>query len=135
MSIMTWAVHSGFGRRMNALTPKQVVNALKWSLNSQLPIVLALQIARISIAIFLYRIFSKRIWFRRFLYIMTAINTIAAVVALIVQYAQCRPMRRLWDRNVAGECLSPAISRDLEVFSSGKEMSSLRLLGSPDNKA
>lgn len=120
---------------MDTLPPEQIVNALKWSLNSQLPIVLALQIARISIAIFLLRIFSKRIWFRRFLYIMTTINTIAAVVALIVQYAQCRPMRRLWDRNVAGECLSPVISRDLEVFSSGKDMSSRCLFRSPDKQA
>ncbi len=127
MSIVSWAVHSGFGRRMISLAPEQIVNAVKWSLVSQVPTVLALQIARISIAIFLLRIFSKRVWLRRFLYIMTAINTLAAVVALIVQFAQCRPTSRVWDRNVAGECLSPAVSRDLEVLSCGKRSTIIAL--------
>ncbi|KAL8895000.1 MAG: hypothetical protein Q9207_008341, partial [Kuettlingeria erythrocarpa] len=118
MSIVSVAVHAGFGQPMEALAPGQVVNALRWSLVSQLPIVLALQIARISIAIFLLRIFSKHVLLRRFLYVMTTINTLAAVVALIVQYSQCSPPQRVWDRSVAGTCLDPSIERDLQVLSS-----------------
>lgn len=51
---------------------------------------------------------------------MTTVNTIAAVVALIVQYSQCTPVKRLWDRNVLGTCLDPSIERDLQVLSSCK---------------
>lgn len=118
MSMVSYAVHAGFGRRMSSLPPTRIVTALKWSLISQMPIVLALQIARISIAIFLLRIFSKHVSLRRFLYVWTTINTIAAVVPLIVQYSQCRPARRLWDKSVNGTCLDPTIERDLQVLSS-----------------
>ena len=119
MSIVSVAVGAGFGRPVSYLTPRQTVNALKWSIVSQLPTILALQIARVSIAIFLIRIFSKFAWMRRFLYITTTINNCAAVAAVIVQFAQCTPGRRVRDRSVAGHCLSPNVSRDLEVFSCG----------------
>ena len=120
MSIVSVAVGAGFGRPVSYLTPRQIVNALKWSVVSQLLTVLTLQIARISIAIFLIRIFSKLAWMRRFLYITTTINTCAAVAAVIVQFTQCTPGRRVWDRSVAGHCLSPNVSRDLEVFICGR---------------
>ena len=72
-----------------------------------------LQIPRLSITNFLLHIFSKHVLPRRFLYVMTTIHAIAAVVALKVQCSQCRPARRLWDKSVNGTCLDPTIERDL----------------------
>ena len=87
---------------MKSLHQENIVQAMKWSWISQMPAVLALQIARILIAIFLHRLFSARIWFRRSLDVMTTSNTIAAIVPLIMIFTQCQPAERLWGPAMPG---------------------------------
>ena len=102
-------VHWGLGRHISTLSPEQLVGFLKWSCLSQIPGVLSTSLARISVAILLWRLFGIKAWFRWYLYVMTALLTAVALTVLVVWGAQCRPINALWGPAPGGSCWNPNI--------------------------
>ena len=82
---------------MITLSLQQMVEYRKWSVLFELPGVLSTSLARVSIAILLLRLFGVKVWFRWYLYLMTALQMAAALTLLIVWGAQCRPFSALWE--------------------------------------
>ena len=98
---------------------RDLIQAVKYAWIAQMPIVLALTVARISIAAFLLRLFAANKWLKWFLIVMTIVNTIFAILPLIMIFTQCTPVEALWDPPV-GQCWDPKIQRDFAVVSSGR---------------
>lgn len=63
-----------------------------------MPAILVAIVARISAAIFLIRTFGVKTWFKWYLIVLTAAQTAAAVVALILNFGRVVPVEGLWDR-------------------------------------
>ena len=119
VAVVSEAVRWGYGRHQASLPLENVVQAVKYAWIAQMPIVLALTIARVSIAAFLLRLFAANKWLKWFLLVMTLVNTIFAILPLIMIFAQCTPVTALWDPPT-GHCWNPKIQRDFAVVSSGQ---------------
>ena len=119
IAIVSEAVRWGFGKHQASLPLRDAIQAIKYAWIAQMPIVLALTMARISIAAFLLRLFAARKWLKWFLIVMTIINTIFAIVPLVMIFSQCSPVNALWNPPI-GHCWDPKIQRDFAVVSSGK---------------
>ncbi|CAD6592398.1 MAG: hypothetical protein ASARMPREDX12_006066 [Alectoria sarmentosa] len=117
VAVVSEAVRWGYGRHQASLPLENVVQAVKYAWIAQMPIVLALTIARVSIAAFLLRLFAANKWLKWFLLVMTLVNTIFAILPLIMIFAQCTPVTALWDPPT-GHCWNPKIQRDFAVVSS-----------------
>ena len=102
-------IYWGLGRHSSTLSLVQIAEYVKWSCLFEIPGVLSTSIARISIAILLWRLFGVKTWFRRYLYLMTALQTIAAATLLIVWVAQCRPINALWGPTPWLYCWDPNV--------------------------
>ena len=102
-------VYWGLGRHMDTLPIDQRIEYAKWSYIFEVPCVLSTSIARTSIAILLWRLFGVKAWFRRVVYLMTALQTAAALALLIVWGAQCRPINALWGPTPRLYCWNPIV--------------------------
>jgi len=104
--------------------PANGLMAAKLIFISQFPWGWAVSCAKISIALLLLR-FKKSTSWRVFLYLMIALQVILAVIANIVQLAQCKPIAANWDPTIPGaQCWDPKFAQkgvyvqgSLSVFS------------------
>ena len=94
------------------------VSALKWeSIAAPIDILSGL-CTRLSICLFLLRIFgTKRAW-KRGLYTIMAFATAAFIPALVSLF-QCSPVQKRWDSSLPGSCWSSYIVVDLGYFNGG----------------
>ena len=97
-----------------------IVLALKWS-SIAAPIgIFSGLCTRISICLFLLRIFrTKRAW-RWGLYTVMAFVTAAIIPTIVSLLAQCSPVQKLWDPSLQGSCWSSQTVVDLGYFTGGQ---------------
>lgn len=95
--------------------------ALKWS-SIAAPIGITSGLfTRLSICLFLLRIFrTKRAW-RWGLYAMMVFTTAVIVPTIVSLLAQCSPVQKLWDPLLPGSCWSPKTVIDIGYFNGGKK--------------
>ena len=97
-----------------------VATALKWSsIAAPIGIVAGL-CTRLSICLFLLRIFrAKRQW-RRGLYAVMVFAIAIIVPTIVSLLAQCSPVQKLWDPLLPGSCWSAQTVIDIGYFNGGK---------------
>ncbi|KAI1747788.1 hypothetical protein F4782DRAFT_398284 [Xylaria castorea] len=97
-TFITIVVQKGAGKTMpSTFTPDQLVDLLKWSWFSN-PFGPAVSVtARLSIAIFLVRIFGVRRWYKWFMIIFTSMVLILGILNIIIVWFQTHPVQALWD--------------------------------------
>lgn len=97
------------------------VLALKWS-SIAAPIGITSGLCtRLSICLFLLRIFrTKREW-RWGLYAVMVFATAVIVPTIVSLLAQCSPVQKLWDPLLPGSCWSPHTVIDIGYFNGGKQ--------------
>ncbi|KAI1470987.1 uncharacterized protein F4812DRAFT_455098 [Daldinia caldariorum] len=107
MGFVTEALRWGGGMKDEDLTEEQHRYIIKWFWISTTPAILVSIVARISAAMLLIRIFGSREWFKWFLIIFTALQTIAGAMTIITTWTQIQPVEALWNPAVA-----PTVVRD-----------------------
>jgi len=101
--------HSGYGRHIVYLTPKQIQDILKWSFVTQIFLYLTNSLTKVSICLYILRI-KKTGWLKWSLYALMTGLFITAETCLIILFAQCRPIYRNWDRmSPLGSCWEPTV--------------------------
>lgn len=97
-----------------------ITTALKWS-SIAAPIgILSGLCTRLSICLFLLRIFhTKREW-RLGLYAVMVFSTAVIIPTVVCLLAQCSPIQKLWDRAMPGSCWSHQTIIRIGYFSGGK---------------
>lgn len=83
--------------------------AMKWQYFAELATAFSLFFTRISICLFLMRIFGAIPYWRRILYCAIAFMTLTTIPFIILIMIQCTPMRKTWNPSVHGKCLSSAV--------------------------
>ena len=99
-----------------------VTTALKWS-SIAAPIgIFSGLCTRLSICLFLLRIFRTKITWRRGLYAIMAFATAVIIPTVVVLLAQCSPVQKLWEPTRPGHCWSPQIVIHIGYFNGGKRL-------------
>ena len=118
----------GLGKHKSLLSEDALSQILKTNWESQTPGILASIVARISIAVLLCRLFGSRIWLRWYLYVVTALQTVAECLVIIVIWAQCKPVTALWTFTGSRDCWNPVIEKAIAFLGQGKFGITLRIL-------
>ena len=94
--------------------------ALKWgSIAAPIALLCGLCV-RLSICLFLLRIFwMKRAW-RWGLYAVMSFATAVIIPTIVSLLAQCSPVQKLWDPLLLGSCWSPHTVLDIGYFHGGE---------------
>lgn len=82
---------------MNLTVDPQLINILKWNWISTTPGILVSTLARISVTILLIRIFGNKAWLKWFLIIFTALQSVVAILVIIIVWIQVDPVEGLWN--------------------------------------
>lgn len=116
------AVYYGLGRHIYTLSPEHATSALKWNYVQSIPLGLAAMFTKISIFIFLRRLFlttqTKLTWILS-LHFINGVNIAANLASATTVLPQCTPIRKLWDPTVPGSCWSPKTQGAIGVFQGG----------------
>ena len=116
------AVHYGLGKHIYSLSPEQIHQAVKWNYIQSLPLGLAAMCTKISIFIFLRRIFlttqTKWTWTWS-LHFINGVNIAANLASATTELAQCTPVTKLWDPSVPGSCWPPSTQAAVGIFQGG----------------
>ena len=102
-------VHDGIGRHeiylMSTLEGRaRMSQAIKWHFLSQPLVIASMMFIRLSICIFLLRIFGTTKGWRSTLYAILIITIATNVSSTAVTVAQCSPVRKMWNPTLPGKC-------------------------------
>ena len=114
------AVHYGLGSHQNTLSITNAEKALELQWIYQPLQVTATTISRVSVAIFIIRLFPTKQLMKRFLIVLTAVNAIVGIVGFTLIFTQCTPWRKLWMTNTPGYCSSPEIQKEIVLLKAGE---------------
>ena len=120
MSLGALSGHFGFGRHLIYLAPSNVVQAAKWDWIVQIPWVFLTTCTRLSISVFLYRLFATKESSRRVLYVIIALTVTSNVALIVTVLSQCSPLQKNWDRAIPGHCWNPTKTIDVSLFQGGE---------------
>ena len=120
-----FAIHHGLGRHVYYLflSPEFLADlgqVLKWQYLAELATAFSLFFTRISICLFLMRIFGAIRYWRRTLYCAIAFMTLTTIPSIILIITQCTPMRKTWDPSVHGRCLSSSVVNFIGYYNGRK---------------
>ena len=109
-----FAIRNGLGRHEYylSLTPElllQLVKLSKWQFLSEILTAFSLLITRLSVCLFLLRIFGTIRQWKWSLYIATGFIIITNLSSLSIILAECRPVSKNWNPLIPGKCVSPAV--------------------------
>ena len=116
------SVHYGLGQHIDSLPDDQISPAIEWDYVQSLPSGLAAMFTKISIFIFLRRLFvtSHTTWpWRVALHTVNAVNILANLASATTVLAQCTPVTKLWNPAVPGSCWSPQDQMAVGIFQGG----------------
>ena len=124
-----FAIRAGLGRHEYylSLTPElllQLVQVSKWQFRSEILGNFSLFVTRLSVCLFMLRIFGTLNQWKRILYIVTGFITITNLSSLSILLAECRPLSKNWNPLIPGKCVSPAVI-NFEAYYNGGGLFSL----------
>ena len=124
-AFIAFAIRHGLGRHLYylSLTPEFLADftqALKWQYLTEWVTAFSLFFTRISICLFLLRIFGAIRYWRRILYCAIAFMTLTNISSIILVMTQCTPMRKSWDPLVHGKCVSSGAVTFTAYYNGGK---------------
>ena len=107
MAFIIVICHYGFGRHVFYLSQSQLSHAVKYQHFAILSNILSTTFARISICMFLLSIFKiDRRWRGGLLALITFL-VVSTIPIVVIIFAQCRPIRKLWYPQTPGQCWRP----------------------------
>ena len=124
-------MHYGLGKHIYTLPPEHIRQAVKWSFIQSLPLGLAAMFTKISIFIFLRRIFlttqTKWTWTWS-LHFINGVNIAANMASATTELAQCTPAAKLWDPTVPGSCWPRRTQAAVGIFQGGISPNQMKAL-------
>lgn len=114
----------GYGKHIYYVDIANIPSILKRFYIGVVLLVLCGLASRISIALFLIKIFAGISWSRTwFFYLFIAFTSIASVVPMLLVWASCRPVSKLWNTTGPGKCWPKSTAANLLVLQGGKNRS------------
>ena len=112
-------VKNGAGRHEYYLSRPQIVQELKWHAFSQIQLYICTALIKTSVCLFLVRIVNKK-YLIRLLYSLIAALVSVNLAVVIVLVTQCRPLDKVWDRHIKGQCWDVSVLKTVGWIAGGK---------------
>ena len=96
-------VKYGAGRHEYYLQRPEIIQELKWHALSQIQLYICTALIKTSVCIFLIRIVNKK-YLIRLLHVLIAVIVMANIAVVIILLTQCRPLEKVWNVRVHGQC-------------------------------
>ena len=112
LAINSEQVKNGAGRHEYYLQRPEIIEELKWHTFSQIQLYICTALIKTSVCLFLIRIVNKK-HLVRLLSILSAALIIVNLAVVIALVTQCRPLHKVWDVRVKGQCWKVEV---LKVF-------------------
>ena len=106
----------GVGDHVVYLPPAQEIQINKWSLISEVLVVLSNMFVKLSISLSLLRIFTtkkRRIWAIYAIIIFITLTSVSVAIALLCQF---RPIRKIFNPTIPGTCYAPQVILDMAYY-------------------
>lgn len=99
----------------------QIATVIKFNWIAQPIGITTVGTGNISTAFLILRLMGpKAIWRKWFLYICIALTIIITIAAVIITFAQCRPLRALWEHVHGSKCWNPKVDTDIGYFTASE---------------
>jgi hypothetical protein len=119
-AIIVMMTRNGFGRHTMYLEPESIMRVFHQLWIMQFFFISAVSCVKISVTLMLLRIRDNKIW-RGGLFLLMAFIIAAAVINVILECIQCKPIKAFWDRTTPGaKCWGPAKVQASLYIASGK---------------
>lgn len=112
-------VKNGAGRHEYYLQRPEIIEELKWHAFSQIQLYMCTALIKTSVCLFLIRIVNKK-YLVRFLYTLSATLIMVNLAVVIVLVTQCRPLEKVWDVRVNGQCWKIDVLKTVGWIAGGK---------------
>ncbi|MCJ1251823.1 hypothetical protein MMC30_009061 [Trapelia coarctata] len=104
MACLGLGVANGVGRHLSYLSTGQAEAVAKWLLFGEVFWMATGTFTRISVAVFLLRIFKIMKLWRWGLYALISVTLVSGIFGLVIRLARCQPFALNWDRTIPGTC-------------------------------
>ena len=120
------AIHFGLGRHISYLSFNDSIQATKWNFIAEVPLTLSAMFARTSVCVFLLRLFTTNIAWRRILHLVNGLNIVSGLVASATILSACYPAEKIWNPEAPGNCTAPIVGHVISIFQGGKTLAFLK---------
>lgn len=100
-------VHYGLGRHIGCLSLTDIILADKYQAIGEIPIMISTLFSRVSVCLFLLRIFAVNISWRWTLYIIIALTAGTNIACGTAIMLRCQPLAKEWNPAIPGRCWTP----------------------------
>ncbi len=116
----TAAVAAGNGRHPYYLGPDQTSKAIEINSIALIPGVMAFSTPKLAVAYLLMRLLNPSKWQRWFLYFLSVSCLIFSALCAIFLFAQCTPVKGLWEPALKPVCWKPSVLINWTIFTGGR---------------
>ena len=109
----------GAGRHEYYLQRPEIIQELKWHAFSQIQLYICTALIKTSVCLFLIRIVNKR-YLVRLLSALSAALIIVNLAVVIALVTQCRPLDKVWDVRIKGQCWKVDVLKAFGWIAGGK---------------
>lgn len=123
-----YLVRYGIGRHQYdvSLTPGLLSKIYKLTYISEIVIIFSVTFVRLSVAMFLFRLFGHRRTWKFVLYSVMVWILLSGVTSVSFALATCKPIKKMWDPLSPGTCLDAKIQLITGTYTGGKPLSQKR---------
>ena len=101
-------MHHGFGRHAYYLPLEQQIRIVKLVFLAEFFVALLTMFVRISVALFLFRLFTVTRSRKMAFFAFIAFLLVANLILMFIAFGTCRPLGKLWNPTIPGTCFWPA---------------------------
>ena len=117
ISVYTWY---GGTHHVFDLQPTQVSKSLEWNVISLAFCIGAISSGKVSVALLIYRLQAPSKWRTWLLGFLSVSSVIVAILIVVLEYAQCKPVQKLWVPTLRGSCWNAESVNDWDITGSCK---------------
>ena len=117
------SVELGLGKHAGCVSPNKITEDVKLEYIEVILLFVSTLFSRVSVCIFLLRIFSINIHWRWTLYSIMALTVVANITCIITVLTECRPLAKLWNPTTPGSCWQPHVVLRIGQWQGGESLS------------
>ena len=120
-------VQNGLGKHIGCISLTGLIHVSKLIIIGEVLLLFSTLFSRVSICVFLLRIFTVNKSWRWTLYAIIGLTTALNVILAVTNFSQCTPRAKLWNPLLPGKCWDHQVILGLAYFQGGEWFSMLRL--------
>ncbi|PKY08615.1 hypothetical protein P168DRAFT_314687 [Aspergillus campestris IBT 28561] len=119
-AMVSYSVTLGFGRHTAAVVAEhgmaRTVVTAKWQILAFPFNIGSFSFPNIAISILVSNLLDPNIARKRFLYGLSIVQVLFALISVVIVFVQCNPTQRLWNPALHGSCWNPAVFDDFQYW-------------------